>query len=486
MDFASRCHVRRIGLYLDNLAVLTSSRYYLTFCHPRTLSFLLTFRWTGEKIAHLPQFNPSRPKIEIPDRDYRTIARWACRRLTSVETYSTLLEDPFIGHHLPTHLRMASSIRRVPFVEHLLSIGVDPNLPDTQGKYSLSAVANKRVTRYRTGTNILDLLLANGADPNVRDARYGPPLIGAVRFAIESPSFTKGTSMAEQLLEAGANINAVSACPPLNIKNNVPDLARCYGTALTTACKVAAASTVTYEEVVMSIVTLLLDPKYGADINLPCPLHGSPLMVTAMAAAIAPPGSGNRGINLTKFLLERGADANAVHPTRGSVLSAACNIATESGRKDGPAIKILKLLVDYGANVNQLDAKLGSPLIAVALASKRRRGPGLELLQWLLEKGANPNLVSPAHGTALMRAAEAAATGHTSRTKAMKILIEHGARVVADGVSALEAAKACAMEMDAENWKDHFVVKFLEEQIEKEVVLEADVGADGLETAEVG
>lgn len=288
--------------------------------------------------------------------------------------------------------------------------------------------------------------------------------------------------MAELLLGTGANVNAFSSCCPPPAAKAGRQTERCYGTALTAACKVAAASTVTYSSVAISVIKLLLDARWGADINLPCIVHGTPLMVTVLAAVMAPPGSGERGYDLTKQLLENGADPNYCHPQKGSILAAAANLATVNGRKDGPAKRVMGLLVDYGGDVNRVDDIFGFPLIAVALASKRRRGPGLELLKWLLDQGADPNLLIPGKGTALCVAAEVAAGDPGRRVKALEVLLNGGARVRGEEWDALEAAKKVAVQAEGtsrgvireeetqqgEGGRGNFVVRFLEGELARE------------------
>ncbi|TGZ77426.1 hypothetical protein EX30DRAFT_366680 [Ascodesmis nigricans] len=408
--------------FFNGWSLHNETSYYFTLTGTAFLSLLLGFPETkrileeaGNPLIHDRPIQP----IPMPDKDYRTMARWVCRQLSNIQSYEAFLSDPFLPHNLPTNLRIASSIRRRQFVEHLLAIGVSPNTPDTQGKYALSAVAAKRSTRGSDALEIMKLLLTHSANPNNPDPSYGPALLPAVRFAIEHPSYTQGLRMPSLLLSHGADANLTTPT---------------HGHALTVACSISVSNTSTLADttLISKLINLLLSS--GANINLPCPVHGSALLATttAAAAATAASNTAHRGLELTRLLLAHAADANLPATKQfGTVLAATVHAACTRGVRNGPAITIITTLLDAGTDINTLCPRFGSALIvAAASVSERRRGPGLDILHLLLKRSADVNLLHPVFGSAVGQAAVVAAMSQGRRVKAVRVLVEAGARAM--------------------------------------------------------
>ncbi|KAK7456363.1 hypothetical protein VKT23_010610 [Stygiomarasmius scandens] len=128
-------------------------------------------------------------------------------------------------------------------------------------------------------------------------------------------------------------------------------------------------------------------------------------------------------LGVIKFLIEKGADVNAVGGFYGTALQAAAS----QGHLD-----VVKFLVEKGADVNAVGGEYGTALQAAA--SQRH----LDVVKFLHEKGADVNAVGGYFGTALLAVAF---LGHLD---VVKLLVEKGADVNAVGGeygTALEAAQ---------------------------------------------
>ncbi|KAK2467970.1 hypothetical protein APHAL10511_000265 [Amanita phalloides] len=127
-------------------------------------------------------------------------------------------------------------------------------------------------------------------------------------------------------------------------------------------------------------------------------------------------------IDIVKYLLSKGADANAKTRQTGNVLHAASVIGNT---------EVVQLLLDMGADVNANDG-FDSPLHA---ASEKGH---LETVRVLLDRGANVNATSGTYGHALQGAT---ANGYI---EVAKLLLERGANANAQGGQANNALQAAS------------------------------------------
>ncbi|KAK7456340.1 hypothetical protein VKT23_010587 [Stygiomarasmius scandens] len=143
-------------------------------------------------------------------------------------------------------------------------------------------------------------------------------------------------------------------------------------------------------------------------------------------------------LHVIKFLVEVGADVNAVGGEYGTALQA----AAYQGHLD-----VVKFLHENGANVNAVGGEYGTALQAAASQGH------LDVIKFLLGKGANVNAVGGEYGTALQAAAS---QGHLN---VVKFLHEKGADVNAVGGEYYGTA------LQAAAYHGHLdVVKFLHEK----------------------
>ncbi|KAK7433683.1 hypothetical protein VKT23_020630 [Stygiomarasmius scandens] len=167
--------------------------------------------------------------------------------------------------------------------------------------------------------------------------------------------------------------------------------------------------------------------EVGADVNAVGGRYGTTLQAAAL-----------RGhLDVVKFLHEKGADVNAVVGEYGTALQA----AAYWGHLD-----VVKFLVEKGADVNAVGATYGTALQAAAWREH------FDVVKFLHEKGADVNAVGGEYGTALQGAAR------WGQLDVVKFLHEKGADVNAVGGEYGTALQAAAFEGHLD------VVKFLHEK----------------------
>jgi ankyrin repeat protein len=220
--------------------------------------------------------------------------------------------------------------------------------------------------------SIVELLLANGADPRAADRNQVTPL-----------HYANHTQIAELLIEHGAKVNAltISGYTPLHYIAE-----RGYGVQGSLAAAKTAevlikrganvnvvakdGSTPLYKAVLnnkVEMARLLL--RHGANPNAIITKSQNSLSPLAVAVSIG----GYGDVAMVELLLAHGANANVVGTAGTTPLHYACQA------------KIAVLLIDHGANVNNLGTADITPLYAASYRGDK------EVVQVLLSRKADPN-----------------------------------------------------------------------------------------------
>jgi ankyrin repeat protein len=314
-----------------------------------------------------------------------------------------------------TPMSLAADVANTQVIKMLLDAGADANSPNADGQTALHAVA-------RTGNvEAAELLVKQGAKVDAKEKFGGQtPLMWA--------SARRHPKMMQFLISKGADVNASST--DRNYQRHVQAEGRPKNLdsgGLTPLLYSA-------RENCMACVKVLLDNK--ADINLPDPDGVSPLLIAIMnsnwdlAKQLMLAGadvnqwdifgeaplftsiglrnnlSGGRGpldplnetngITIVRTLLERGANPNMQLFFRPANLTGATNT-----RGSTPLIRaitaadmeVIKLLLEYKADVNLMMADKQTPMIA-AITGRAQEKQVLEILNLLHDAGADVNVIA--------------------------------------------------------------------------------------------
>lgn len=154
-----------------------------------------------------------------------------------------------------------------------------------------------------------------------------------------------------------------------------------------------------------------------------------------------------RDTEFVKYLLDLGADPNAQEGTSITVLQAACAYQPSS---EGLPAKIMKLLIDHGADVSLKGGEYGTT--ALQAACEKHVVP-ISVMQIFLENGADVNAQGGYYGNALQAACQVKTFSEQDRrSEAVKLLLSYGADVRAEGGyygTTLQAT--CAQRYDKED-----------------------------------
>ncbi|QSQ11217.1 ankyrin repeat domain-containing protein [Myxococcus landrumensis] len=135
-----------------------------------------------------------------------------------------------------------------------------------------------------------------------------------------------------------------------------------------------------------------------------CPLH--------LAAAENRP-------DIATLLLDAGAEVDA----RDAQSATALNFAT--AHTDDTAIKLVKLLIARGANVNhRWTQEPGDTVLTDLLNKDNNKAPSLEILRILLEAGADPNATNDRKETPLMLSVD-----YQQQPELFELLLKHGVEI---------------------------------------------------------
>jgi ankyrin repeat protein len=250
-------------------------------------------------------------------------------------------------------------------LEILLSAGVDPNLPGREGATALM----RAMASQSEGADLaVEVLLRFGADPHARD-RSG-------RAMIEYAAWGASRRKLELIRAAGGSWT------PISVRTSLSEA--------------AAADRV---PVVEALLTLLTEPKQGADAVCRAIEQKHVEILDLLAAAkMSLEGECGRGLtplavaahlgeaDLVRRLIEAGAELDGSGAERDTALIAA------AGRGHG---KILDLLIQNGASVNHRGARRMTALMAAASNGR------VTIVQALLAAGADRHMRSDTKQTAL-------------------------------------------------------------------------------------
>ncbi|KAJ6080744.1 hypothetical protein N7499_005618 [Penicillium canescens] len=319
-----------------------------------------------------------------------------------------ILRDNSLNHNMGRHgcaLQAASFKGSESAVQMLLEQGADPNVQGGEFGNALQAASYKGYER------IVQMLLEQGADPNVQGGEFGN--------ALQAASYKGYERIVQMLLEQGADPNvqggkfgnALQAASSEGHENIVQILLeRGADVNAQTASGLTALQAASFKGYENSMQILL---EKAADVNL-----GTVDSNALLAASLM----GHEGC--VQLLLEKGANVNIQLGRNGSALFAASYGGFEN---------IVKSLLEQGANINAQGGRGGTALQAASSKGHEK------VVQLLLNEGADPNIQGGVFGNALQ------AASYIGCEKVVQILLEEGVDPTAQGGKygdALQAASA--------------------------------------------
>jgi len=339
-----------------------------------------------------------RADVNAAQPDGTTALHWAAH-WNDAELVNLLLRAganaKAVNRYGATPLAEAAAAGSAATIEALLRAGADPKtLTTPDGETVL-------MTAARAGNvDAVRILLERGADVNAREKYKG-------QTALMWAAAERHPAIVKLLLEHGADwkvrsFDRETKPPKLSAASSISPIARGGFTALLFAAREGDIDT----------ARVMLDA--GVDIN-----YGDVDNTTALTVAIM-----NKQYTFAKFLIDRGADVNAVGGYGRTPLYAIVDIRNEDwstlpNRKmedSLPSLDVLKQLLAHGAKV---DAALKAPLPGrsgmdagdttlgegTTPFMRATRAGDTETMKLLLEAGADPKLTTKEGNTALMFAA---------------------------------------------------------------------------------
>jgi ankyrin repeat protein len=338
-----------------------------------------------------------------------------------------------------TPLSEAVTAGSAKMVEALVNAGADPKtLTTEEGETVL-------MTAARAGNaDVVRMLLDRGADVNAREKYKG-------QTALMWAAAERHPAVVKLLIDHGADwkvrsVDRETKVPRLSAASSISPIARGGFTALSFAAR----------EGDIESARVMLDG--GVDIDYGDVDNTSALVVSIM----------NKQYNFAKFLIDRGADVNAVGGYGRTALYAIVDIRNEdwsalpARRTEDPlpTLDLVKAVLARGANVNlALTANLpgrsgmdgGDTTLSAGTTPLMRaaRAGDTAVIRLLLEKRADATLVTKDDNTALMFAAGVGYRDKNTRgserdaLEAVKIFVDAGLdlrRVNARGETALHGA----------------------------------------------
>lgn len=336
--------------------------------------------------------------VNLPSADGTTALHWAARQ-NDLRLADALLEAgadaTAANRYGVTPLYLASLNGSAAMMERLLDAGADANETGNEGETVLMTVAQTGVV------DAADVLLAHGADVNAREDWHG-------QTALMWAAAESHPAMVRRLIEAGADVNAISDIKEWERQTSDEPRAKWLPPGGFSALLYAA------REGCTDCVPVLADA--GADVNQTTAEDISGLVLALI----------NGHYDTAMALLEAGTDPNLYDYTgRGALYAAAdFNTMPMSNRpapnvlpNENSALDVMRSALEKGADPNaQLtrqapyrakldrgnDTVLGAGTTALLRAAKSADVPAIELL---LEFGADPTLTTRSGVNALMMAA---------------------------------------------------------------------------------
>ncbi|KAG8753175.1 hypothetical protein FRC14_006356 [Serendipita sp. 396] len=253
---------------------------------------------------------------------------------------------------------------------------------------------------------IIQLLIERGADINAPGGAYGTPLTAVIQSGNQAAfqfMLDNGADIHDRGTESNCPIDQAIWCGNLQAADQLLELGGRFGD--------EALEAALQSHLKEYLVKILLDK--GADPNAPHKTKGNMLQYAIIRSEE----------QAVRWLLEAGADVNAVEGEYGTALQAAATHDKEP---------IVRLLLQYGANVNTSCGRYGNALQAAAM--KR----SLPVVQLLLDHGADINVRGGMYETALQAGAM------VGEEEVVKLLLNSGADVNIFGGKYRTALQAAA------------------------------------------
>jgi ankyrin repeat protein len=262
-----------------------------------------------------------------------------------------------IGSHGETALHYAAYYGKTERIQLLIDSGADVNIRDIDDHEGLSCGATPLNLAASSGflanpVEVIDLLLAAGASPNIPDSNGNTPLMNAIRI---HSSFISKFDCAARLVEAGADLeirnrdgNTALMLALRSDHNQFVELLREAGASDYGVKEVALYKAVSAGD--LEVVKQLLS-QGDIDVN-----HSSPLAKACDAGHL----------DMVQVLIEAGTDVNQKEPggTFGPLLRAAY----------GGHLEVVKLLLEAGADVSIINDVGYSALDYAKIGKAERRG----------------------------------------------------------------------------------------------------------------